>query len=191
MGCCEFSDVTNMYLKQYKSILDEMITGMTKACLLNNSISHNFIVQMIPHHRAAIEMSRNLLKYTTFIPLQRIAKNIIAEQTQSIQDMESVIERCDGYCNLEKELCVYGRNFEKITEQMFTDMKNAPAGNNININFMREMIPHHCGAVQMSESALRFRICPELIPILQAIIRSQKRGIQEMKELLCQCGETY
>lgn len=48
------------------------------------------------------------------------------------------------------------------------------------------MIPHHMGAIRMSENALRFPICPELIPILTAIISSQKRGVQEMEKLL-QC----
>lgn len=54
-----------------------MIQGMTEA-ELTGSISDNFIVQMIPHHRAAIEMSGNILKYTTSIPLQEIALGIIS-----------------------------------------------------------------------------------------------------------------
>lgn len=53
-----------------------MIQGMTSP-ELSCSISHNFIVQMIPHHRAAIEMSHNLLCYTTDIALQNIAVNTI------------------------------------------------------------------------------------------------------------------
>ncbi len=44
---------------------------------LTNSISHNFIVQMIPHHEAAIEMSENILKYTSNDSLQNIASNKI------------------------------------------------------------------------------------------------------------------
>ena len=53
-----------------------MIQQMNSA-QLSNSISYNFIVQMIPHHKAAIEMSCNLLQYTTLVPLQEIALNII------------------------------------------------------------------------------------------------------------------
>ena len=59
MSCIQqFSDVTKNYLCRFYKILDEMIEGMTNA-ELTNSLSHNFIVQMIPHHRAAIEMSES------------------------------------------------------------------------------------------------------------------------------------
>ena len=50
MYCGEqFSDVTKQYLCCFYEILDNMIEEMTNA-KLTNSISHNFIVQMIPHH---------------------------------------------------------------------------------------------------------------------------------------------
>lgn len=61
MYCGEqFSDVTKQYLCCFYEILDNMIEEMTNA-KLTNSISHNFIVQMIPHHQAAIKMSQNIL----------------------------------------------------------------------------------------------------------------------------------
>lgn len=180
----KFSIVTNNYLARYYDILDEMIQGMESARLCD-SISHNFIVQMIPHHKAAIEMSRNLLKYTTFIPLQNIALGIIEEQTKSIADMEAALRRCSQHKNTRQELCLYSDCYQSITKTMFTDMRNACSTNDINVNFMREMIPHHRGAVQMSENALRYPICPQLVSILEAIISSQKKGIREMEKLLC------
>lgn len=48
MSCIQqFSDVTKNYLCRFYKILDEMIEGMTNA-ELTSSLSHNFIVQMIP-----------------------------------------------------------------------------------------------------------------------------------------------
>ncbi len=83
---------------------------------------------------------------------------------------------------------MYQRTVDEIMKIMFTDMKNACADNNISADFMREMIPHHRGAVRLSENALKYDICPELKPILQAIIKSQKRGIVQMEHLLrCIC----
>lgn len=179
----QFSDVTKTYLSCFYKILDDMIQGMTEADL-NDSISHNFIVQMIPHHMAAIEMSRNLLCYTTFIPLQNIAQNIISEQTQSIHNMEKVLKTCSEMTDTEYDLCRYQEKAQNISQTMFCRMRNAVSSNDINANFIREMVPHHEGAIALSENALRYPICPELVPILDAIIVSQRRGVCEMKRLL-------
>lgn len=48
---------------------------------------------MVPHHRTAIEMSHNILQYTTCIPLQDIASGIIEEQTRGIQNMQCILDR--------------------------------------------------------------------------------------------------
>ena len=78
----------------------------------------------------------------------------------------------------------YMLSFRSITRTMFLEMKRAPRTERIPCDFIREMIPHHEGAIKMSESALCFSVCPQLIPILDAIIISQKEGIRQMKKLL-------
>lgn len=171
------------YLSRYREILSEMIAGMSGA-ELSDSISQSFIAQMIPHHRAAIEMSENVLKYTRIAPLREIAENIISEQTKSISDMEKILKVCSEKVNSRQEVSEYRKNTDKIIETMFSEMKNAYSNCRMSCDFMREMIPHHMGAVRMSENALEFPICEELIPILRAIISSQEKGICQMKCLM-------
>lgn len=180
-----FSRVTNEYLNEFDEILDKMICSMTNVQLCD-SISRNFIMQMIPHHMAAIEMSRNILKYTTNLKIQCIADSIISEQTESIANMTEVEGRCGMVCNHKNALSAYQDKINCIINVMFDEMKNACSTNCINCNFMREMIPHHRGAIRMSESALKYDICPELKPILKSIIVSQKKGVKDMYRLL-QC----
>lgn len=184
---CQFSIVTQNYLDTFSDILENMIHKMKNA-ELSDSISGNFIVQMIPHHRAAIEMSRNILRYTTNIAVQDIALQIISEQTKSIGDMQRILCRCSSRTNQPRELQCYQQWMDQIMQVMFCGMEGACATNDVTMNFLREMIPHHRGAVGMSETALRCRICPELRPILQAIITSQKQGICQMEQLLRGCG---
>ena len=174
---------TRRYLHTFDDILATMMKQMTQAPL-GESISQNFIAQMIPHHRAAIEMSENLLQFTTFVPLQHIAQNIINEQTKSIENMQKVLSHCARLSNSEQDLCLYDRRFRQITQTMFSQMCNACSDNNINADFMREMIPHHQGAIKMSKNVLQYPICPELDSILQAIITSQEKGVLEMRRLL-------
>ena len=181
---CKLSNVAKNYLNTFHCILDEMICKMTEA-ELNNSISWNFIAQMIPHHQAAIEMSRNLLQYTTCVLLENIAANIIEEQTASIANMQNILDQCRSVTNTGQELALYQRHFRQITSEMFSKMENSWTSNNINGDFIREMIPHHRGAIQMAKSALQYNICPKLTPILQAIITSQEESIKRMQRLIC------
>lgn len=180
---CELSNVAKKYLETFSCILEDMIRGMTSA-KLTDSISYNFMVQMIPHHRAAIEMSQNLLRYTTCIPLQDIALGIVEEQTKSIADMEKILCACGRQKNAGQDLCRFQKRMNQIMETMFLHMRDAYGDNRLNADFMREMIPHHRGAVEMSQNTLEYNICPGLIPVLNAIIASQERGIRQMEKLL-------
>ncbi len=171
------------YIYEYRKILNNMIKGMTSA-ELTDSISRNFIVQMIPHHMAAIEMSENVLKYTENSELISIARNIISEQTKSIENMRSILRSCSEYRNPVCKVRMYELAVDRIMKTMFYQMKRAYTDSRINCNFMREMIPHHMGAVLMSENALKYEICPSLVPILNAIISSQEEGIRQMRNRL-------
>ena len=182
-NACRLSENAKAYLSVFQDILDKMKREMTGAGL-TDSISRNFIVQMLPHHRAAIEMSKNILRYTTSLSLQEIAAGIVEEQTKSIENMRQIERACAKCRNSERDQRLYRRQTDQILRTMFVDMGGAAGSNRINCDFMREMIPHHKGAVEMSKNALRFELCPELTPILEAIIASQEKGIDQMQKLL-------
>lgn len=199
MKCeCRLNSVSRDYLSCFYDILDEMMKGMTSA-ELTDSISYNFIVQMIPHHRAAIQMSENILKYMELQPLcqrvcsnsnfcmvslQDIAEGIIDEQTRSIKNMQEIESDCRKCRNTDCDVCLYQRRVDWIMRKMFGSMGNACADNNVRADFIREMIPHHRGAIEMSKNTLKYNICSGLIPILEAIIASQQKGIDQMQQLL-------
>ena len=180
---CTLSKAVRQYLAAYRRILDEMRQGMTGASL-TESISQIFIVQMIPHHRAAIEMSENILRYTCNPKLRQIASNIVCMQTKSIADMRKVLDAGQLPENPGPQIKLYQRRMNQIYETMFARMGDAPENNCLDAVFMREMIPHHEGAIQVAENTLKYPICPGLEPILCEIIRSQCKGVKQMRELL-------
>ncbi len=180
---CRLSNVTKDYLATFHCVLENMIQGM-KDAELTDSISHNFIAQMIPHHQAAIDMSRNILQYTTCVTLQDIAMRIVEEQTKSIESMRNIVSCCNKFKNTQKELHLYQNRTEQVMHTMIADMENSCVTNQINADFLWEMIPHHRGAISMAENTLCYPICPELKPILCAIIRSQQKDIMQMQQLL-------
>lgn len=182
MKLCDGGE-TKTYLNTFNAILRNMIVGMMSVNP-GASISGNFIMQMIPHHRAAIQMSKNVLHYSEDAQIKGIACTIISEQTKSIADMQKVFRSCQCYKNSECDIMQYQVEFQKIATEMYNRMSEAKTGGNIDCDFLHEMIPHHEGAIRMSQNTLQYCICPELKPILQSIIISQCRGVEEMKKLI-------
>ena len=102
---CKFEENTKCYLVRFYEILEEMIRSMG-AAELTDSLSHNFIVQMIPHHMAAVDMSKNLLQYNPCAPLRTIAENIITMQEQGIQEMTEALKCCYKPESSSQDLCL-------------------------------------------------------------------------------------
>ncbi len=133
-------------------------------------------------------MSCNLLEYPADPALCAIASRIIVEQTRSVANMQRIECACARLVNPYEDVCTYQRQMDAIMQTMFTDMGAACADNRINCNFMREMIPHHQGAIAMANTTLQYVICPPLTPILRAIVTSQEQGVRQMRQLLHRLG---
>ena len=170
------------YLCQYEKILNEMEEKMLSQ-EVTNSITINFIEMMIPHHQATIAMVENLLQYTTYGPLQEIAKNIIKMQAERIEQMQEITRTTYGYQNMPQEVNAYQEKYLEITKQMLEKMRNARRMVYINLDFTYEMIPHHEGAIAMSKNILNYRIDPRLKAIADGIIEEQTKGVKDLKEI--------
>ncbi len=170
------------YLTRFDEILDQMSNRMLNPDL-GNSVTINFIRCMIPHHEAAIYMCENLLKYTDFIPLQEIAKDIIKMQTRGVAQMKQ-IEMTTNYLNCPE---IFNREYLNtyfiITKNMLDRMHNSLRSNNINLDFVSEMIPHHEGAIAMCQNLLQYNIDPRLRIVAENIIQEQSQGVRELYEI--------
>ena len=189
---CLLSTDAKTYLCCYYRILDEMIQSMTTAGL-TQSISRNFAVQMIPSHRAAIQMSDNLLRFDYGSgPVRRLARQIVEDRTQGIADMESAMPAFGALITPPTDLRLYQRRMDLIYREMYAQMGAAPEHNRLAAVFLAQMIRHHQGAVRMAEHALKYDIAAELVPILRSIVSRQRQETAYMRSLLrraeCQSG---
>jgi len=180
----ECNDITNAkrYLARFYQILNQMEEKMLSVRVVDN-ITIYFIRCMIPHHKAAIYMCENLLKYTNYPPLQEIAHNIIETQTRGIEQMEEIAQTTCGYNNCLEDVFCYQKSFLEITQNMINKMRNSPRCTNINLSFVGEMIPHHEGAIFMCENLLQYCIDPRLIEVAKNIIKEQTEGVKQMEEV--------
>lgn len=180
---CLLSEDSKTYLCCFYQILDEMIQSMTTAGL-TQSISHNFIVQMIPHRRAAIQMSQNILRFHPSQPVQRFAQRVIDQQTREIAQMEAALPAGSQLANPTADLRLCQRRMDLIYREMYAKMGSAPENNARAAVFLQQIIPHHQGAVRMAENALKYDVCTELVPLLRTIAVRQRQDIAQMRSLL-------
>lgn len=181
MNCQNMID-SRKYLYEFFQILNNMENKMLSAMVTDN-ITINFIRAMVPHHQAAIYMCQNLLRFTNYEPLEEIARNIISTQTKGISEMREVAITTSGYSNTRREVNLYEKAFLCITKNMICRMRNSLRSNDINLNFVSEMIPHHEGAIKMCENLLKYRIDPRLNEIANNIIKEQTEGVKQLEEI--------
>lgn len=181
------SDQSKHYLCCYYQILDGMIQGITTA-KLTQSISHNLIAQMIPHHQAAIRMCRNLLEVSDDTAARRLAQCVITQQAQGIDKMEGLAEDCGKLISPQMDLRLYQRRMDLIFREMFTRMGAAPEGNRLDVVFLRQLLPLHRGAACMAHNALRYEVSTGLAPVLRSILDTQNREIRQTRALLRRMG---
>jgi len=79
------------YLKAYEAIYKKMMDKMEKTEPTGN-IDRDFLEEMIPHHEGAIAMAANVLNYTSNKELQKIANQIIANQSKQVKQMKKLLE---------------------------------------------------------------------------------------------------
>lgn len=180
---CLLSQDAKTYLCCFYQTLDGMVQGMTTASL-DQSISHNFVVQMIPHHRAAVQMSNNILRFTENKAIRRLAQRLVEERGRGMEQMEAVLPACGQLTNARADLRLYQRRMDLICRDMYVKMGAAPENNRLATIFLREMIPLHQGAARMAETALKYDVCTELVPILRAIAARQRQDAAQMRALL-------
>ena len=68
--------------------------------------------------------------------------------------------------------------FQKAMDKMHNAL--AP----IDIDFLKGMIPHHQGAIDMAEELIKKTKDPELKALAQKIIKDQKAEIKQMQDML-------
>lgn len=164
--------------------MSDMMANMTVTPSGNADL--DFLNGMIPHHESAIDMSGSYLKHGgTNEKLRELAKEIIDEQSDEIEDMKELIEKIEttgekdpameeGYLNASEKMMAEHRQMQHGATS-YADVEDA---------FAEGMIMHHQMAVDMAKAVLNYTNHEEVRDLAEDIIETQEKEIEKMREIL-------
>ncbi len=103
-----------------------------------------FAQGMIPHHQQAIKISNIALKQSKNISVRKIASQIIKAQKPEINQMQYWLTAKDAPIEMGHDIKMSGM----LSETKIVDLKKL-TGNLFDLAFLRAMIEHHQGALEM------------------------------------------
>ena len=137
-----------------------------------------FLDTMAKHHQGAIDMANAAQGKVTNGQLKALVAKIPADQQKEIDQMKSWREQWYSGAPPAENMSMPGMAGSMTMDMShLTDMK---AGTEYDVMFVDMMVPHHLGAVTMSQDALARAEHPELKTLAQSIIDEQQKEIDQM-----------
>ncbi len=139
-----------------------------------------FIDTMILHHQGAVDMSRDVKERGEDKGLIALAAVIIAEQEREIAEMRKW--RSEWFNGKPEAVNMDLAGMREGMEGMDTAKLSTLSRRAFDLEFVRQMIPHHKGAVEMAREAERRAERPEIKKLAAAVIKAQEAEIAKMEE---------
>ena len=181
------SDEAKRYLCCYYQILDGMIQGVS-AAKLTQSISHNYIVQLLPQHRSAVRLCRNLLEVSNDGNLRRLAQRIAARETEAVGQLEAALAEADQLTSPQMDLRLFQRRTDLIFREMYAQMGAVPEGNRLEVLFLRQLLPQRQGGLCAARTALQYEVSAGLAPVLRSAIDARSQELVQLRAMLGRRG---
>lgn len=168
--------------------------GETLATLEGEELEITFLAEIIPHHRAAIEMSQLELERGVSPDIRTHAENIIANQQHQIDQFTRWLEEWYGLTPEEamaqapEEAQEEMKVLEEETQTMIEELSAVEAGEDFDVAFVQKMIPHHqSGIIEFLEPQSR-AVHPQLRVAATAGITTQQAQVADFRTWLAGRG---
>ena len=154
--------------------------------LASKNAERDFLSNMIPHHQGAIDSSKIMLELSKNTKIRQIAQNIIKAQEQEIKEFQALLSLKNAYSKPmdRKKYKEFKAGEAKIMQDMMKNMQKVKPSEEFDKDFLRAMIHHHAGAIEVSKQILKYSNDTKIQNIAQNIIKAQEQEIKEFNELL-------
>ena len=139
-----------------------------------------FLAAMTQHHDAAVEMAEIAQAEAEHGEVRRLADDIVAAQTDEIDQMAAMHERITG------KPIDHADHGSMGMEEHEMGMNMAPmeltGARPFDREFLDAMIPHHQGAIRMAQIVIDQGSDAEIRTMAEGIVQAQSAEIEEMNE---------
>jgi uncharacterized protein (DUF305 family) len=192
------SELNNMAGMDHSAVTSATASESTKgfetamATMMNNMMTPmsgkpdlDFVQGMMPHHQGAIDMAKVVLQYGKDPAIKTLAEGVIKAQEGEIAFMKDWLAKTD-----QATLPVVADSTKANEQAMAVMMKNMAGSysGNADVDFVKGMIPHHQGAIDMAKVAQQFVKDPALLKLAGDIVGAQTSEITFMNEWLRKNG---
>lgn len=81
------------YDKEAQGSMTAMMNSMTKTFKLTGFVDKDFLASMVIHHQGAVNVSKQILKYTKDARIKKIAETIVTAQEKEIKQFQTILAK--------------------------------------------------------------------------------------------------
>ena len=115
------------------------------------------------------------------VAVPALTSSVCAEQQEAVQAEDHSHHQQAGAP--QAELSEASKAYEEAMKKMHKDMA-IPYSNDVDVDFVKGMIPHHQGAIEQAQVLLKYSKNPRLRRLAGGIIAAQRREIRFMQNWL-------
>ncbi len=169
--------------KGYETAMAGMMKGMMQ--LMTGKPDLDFVQGMMPHHQGAIDMAKVVLQYGKDPEIKKLAEGVVKAQEGEIAFMKDWLAKAN-----QATLPIVPESAKANEQAMSAMQKNmsVPYSGDADVDFVKGMIPHHLGAIDMAKVAQQFAKDPSLLKLAGDIVGAQEGEITFMKDWLKKNG---